>query len=114
MRKSIRLALTLILLAGFVGCGAQPGKSTMTLSRGKNPPPPAEALADGVYAVYASNGTTPIYSLRLKEGDTYGFRKNADGTQVAFAKKRNEDERVIPLEARLATSYMWKFQAEKK
>src|SRR2546421_6730633 len=106
------IGCTLALLTLLAGCGAQPGHATMTLARGKNPPPPAEALESGIYAVYASNQVTPIYTLRLKEGDEYGFRKQ-DNATVAFAKTKGQ-EKIIPLESSLATSYMWKYQGEQK
>src|SRR6476469_8537891 len=112
MKSSISIAFAMITLILIAGCGAQPGHATMTLSRGKTPPPPAEALESGIYAVYANNSTTPIYTLRLHEGDEYGFRKQDNGN-VAFAKTKGQ-EKVIPLESTLATSYMWKFQGEQK
>ena len=104
-------AFALVILLS--GCGAQPGHATMTLSRGKTPPPPAEALESGIYAVYDSHSTTPIYTLHLNEGDEYGFRKEANGNTVAFAKTKGKDL-TIPLENTLATSYIWKSQGEQK
>jgi hypothetical protein len=111
--KTFALLSAFLCLFLLTGCGAQPGHATMTLARGKTPPPPAEALDSGIYAVYDSHSTTPIYTLRLNEGDQYGFRKDEKGNTVAFANTKGKDL-TIPLENSLATSYIWKFQGDQK
>jgi len=94
----------LFLLAGAIGgCGLQPGTTTITFAGGKNSPPPIEASESATYALYASNSGNALYTVFLKRGEEYGFRKAADGSVVAFAR-----DREIPLQNWLATSYFWK------
>jgi hypothetical protein len=101
------LALSLML----VGCGAQPGKTTLTYGRGKTPPPLAKAEVSGVYKLYPSNGTTPLYTASLNKGDEYGFVMKGQGKEAkAYG---YADGREIPLEGWLTTSYYWKRQDEK-
>ena len=101
-------ALGLILLVA--GCGAQPGKTTVTWGKGKTPPPMATAPKAGTYALYPNNGVNPIWSGQLREGDQYGFHKRDDGKVVGVA--GNQDN--IPLEATMATGFMWKMQDRAK
>jgi hypothetical protein len=94
------------LLGGMllVGCGAQPGASTVSWSTiSSDAPPPASAGEHADYKLFASDGTTAIFTATLDKGDQYGFVKDTDGKIVAFAK----DEK-IPLTNKLATSYYWK------
>lgn len=99
------------LAAGLllVGCGAQPGKSTVSWSKGAEPPPLVEATDDAVFALYDKKGTTPIWSGKLDEGDRYGFRRGADGKIVGYA----EDAGEIPLPEGFTTrGFMWSMQEE--
>ena len=102
------LALCLMI----VGCGAQPGKTTMTYGRGKTPPPLTKADVGGEYKLYPSNGTTPLYTASLDEGDEYGFVKKGEGKEAKVF--GYADGKEIPLEGWLTTSYYWKRQDEKK
>jgi len=104
-----RLAIaSLVLTIGIfymAGCGSQPGRSTVTYYKGKTPPPLAQVERPGHYAVYPSDGTNPIWSGHLDQGDEYGFQTMEDGKTYAVAKGK-----TIPLEAKLATNYVWKWQ----
>src|SRR4051812_40356309 len=99
------IALTLGVL--IAGCGSQPGRSTITYYKGKTPPPLANVERPGHYAVYPSNGTNPIWSGHLDRGDEYGFQQMEDGQTYAVAKGK-----TIPLQAKLATNYYWKWQGD--
>lgn len=103
----IRWAIPLLVLVGMLaGCGAQPGKTMITWGRGDDPPPLTEAMEDGVYALYASNSGNALYRVELEEGDEYGFEKTDAGI-IAVA-----DDKRVPLQNTLATSYFWKFQGQ--
>ena len=96
--------VVMVVALALAGCGAQPGKTLQTYGRGKTPPPLATMSQDGTLALYASNGTTPIYTAHLNQGDEYGFRKDGDKT-VAVA-----GDKTVPLEGKLTTSWYWKKQ----
>src|SRR3954465_2473013 len=101
--RSIKFIATIFLFAmTVIGCGAQPGKTVQTYTRGKTPPPMTTAETGGAYAIYASNGLNPITTVHLNEGDQYGFVKHDDGKVFAVAKGQE-----IALENRLATAYYW-------
>jgi len=96
------LALCLML----AGCGAQPGKTVMTYSRGKTPPPVARADKAGEYRLFASNSTNAMYTANLNEGDEYGFVRKGEGDKAkTYAVAKGQE---IPLEGWLTTSYYWK------
>jgi hypothetical protein len=105
-----RSVVGLMVLVGMmmVGCGTQPGTTTMTYSRGKTPPPLTAVNEAGEFRLYPSNSATPTYTANLKAGDEYGFVTKGEG----------DNERVygyaagkeIPLEGWLTTSYYWKRQ----
>jgi hypothetical protein len=111
MRRSLAL-LAMLMLGHLVGCGAQPGTTTITYVRGKLPPPPITAEETGRYRLYASNSGNTLYTARLRAGEEYGFRQRDDEV-VAYARPDNVD-REIPLQNRLATSYFWKYQKPEK
>jgi hypothetical protein len=99
-------ALSALAIGLFIaGCGSQPGRSTVTYYKGKTPPPLASVERPGHYAVYPSDGTNPIWSGHLDRGDEYGFQTMEDGKTYAVAKGK-----TIPLQAKLATNYVWKWQ----
>jgi hypothetical protein len=102
-----RLLLACVLGAAMlVGCGAQPGVTTLTYDSLKSDPPPLTTAGDKArYALYPSDGTTPKYSVDLNPGDKYGFIKDTDGKVVAIA-----NDQKITLDAILATSWVWKEQ----
>lgn len=106
-----RLAQSTVILGLLLcGCGAQPGRTLMTYNRGSDEAPPMNMVrSPGLYALYPSNGTTPITTKDLATGDQYGFEKGADGKVVA-AVVTDHQHQEIPLTARLATSYYWKYQ----
>lgn len=90
-----------------VGCGAQPGKTMMTLSRGGNPPPLQSVSQSGDFAVYPNNSVNPIVRYELDRNDRYGFVKNPGGDVVAVVEKGGQQTQ-IPLPGGLATAYYWK------
>jgi hypothetical protein len=90
----------------LVGCGAQPGVTTMSYESISSTPPPLTTAGDKArYALYASDSTTPKYSADLNPGDQYGFMKDTDGKVVAIAAGQK-----ITLDAIMATSWVWKEQ----
>ncbi len=99
-----------VLLAALTlaGCGAQPGQTMMTYNRGKDSPPTNTADTTGVYSVYPNNSGNAIYTVNLRQGDEYGFRRNEQGNVVAVVKGKD-----IPLNATLATAYYWKVKPAK-
>src|SRR3954453_12524320 len=105
-----RLFISLLALCVglfVVGCGSQPVRSTITHYKGKTPPPLAQVERPGHYAVYPSDGTNPIWSGHLDRGDEYGFQQMEDGQTYGVAKGK-----TIPLQAKLATNYYWKWQGD--
>src|SRR5688500_2284169 len=50
-RWLVSMAAAFVLTA-LVGCGAQPGKSTLSWNKGSDPPPLAKAPKDATYALY--------------------------------------------------------------
>ena len=97
------LAMCLMLVGG---CGAQPGKTVMTYSRGKTPPPVAKAEVAGEYRLFASNSANAMYTASLNEGDEYGFVRKGEGKEAkTYAVAKGQE---IPLEGWLTTSYYWK------
>ncbi len=100
------LGACLIGAATLVGCGSQPGTTTLTYDTLKSDPPPLTTAADKArYALYPSDGTTPKFSMELNPGDQYGFVKDTDGKVVGIA-----DGQKIVLDAWVATSWYWKEQ----
>jgi hypothetical protein len=100
------LGACLLGAAMLVGCGAQPGTTTLTYDSLKSTPPPLTTASDKArYALYPSDGTTPKFSIDLNPGDQYGFTKDSDGKVVAIANGEK-----ITLDAWVATSWYWKEQ----
>ena len=97
------------VLTALVGCGAQPGKSTLSWNKGSDPPPLAKAPKDATYALYERKSTTPLWSGELEKGDRYGFRKNDAGTVVGYV----EDTGEISLPTGFTTQgYFWSMQED--
>ena len=110
MNGFVRRATLLALL--LAGCGAQPGRTLMTYNRGSDQAPPMNMVrSPGIYALYPSNGTNPITTKDLAAGDEYGFEKDASGKVVAVVVTQNQHQQ-IPLTARLATAYYWKYHKQ--
>lgn len=105
-------AAALLGLAGVLsvaGCGAQPGRSTVSWNNGNDPPPLVEAPDDATFALYEKKGTNPIWSGKLDEGDKYGFRRNEAGEVVGYTEEAGE----IPLPKGFTTQgYIWSMQEE--
>lgn len=97
------IGLSLLSLPMLSGCGLQPGTTMISFQGGKLAPPPMEASETARYALYASNSGNALYSIELKKGEDYGFRKASDGSIEAFAR-----DKAIPLQNWLATGYYWK------
>lgn len=111
MKRTAALFAPLVLLAlSLSGCGAQPGQTLMTYTRGSDRFPPMNMVRHaGIYALYPSDGANPITTKDLAVGDAYGFEKGADG-KVAAVVMTDHQHQEIPLTARLATAYYWKYQ----
>ena len=110
----MRASATFIVLAALClgGCGAQPGRTLMTYNRGADQVPPLNMVrSPGIYALYPSNGANPITTKDLAAGDVYGFEKDANGKVVAVVETQHQHQQ-IPLTAKLATAYYWKYQKQ--
>jgi hypothetical protein len=66
----------------------------------------AKAPEDAMYALYATDDTTPIVKYKLMMGDKIGFTENADGTVTAVAGSNTKDIQT----SMLAHTYYWKEQ----
>ena len=95
-----------LLAAGAAGCGAQPGRTTVSWDPGSPPPPLVEATDDAIYALYEEKSTTPLWQTKLDEGDEYGFREGGDGEVVGYA---NGKEIRLPT-GFTKTGYIWSMQ----
>jgi hypothetical protein len=105
MPSKLKLAAVLFALAALTGCGAQGGKTIYT--QGANAAPVmGSAPQAGVYQLYTTLSPNPTTTVRLKEGDPLGFRKNADGLMEAIA-----GDQVIDLPKGTAQAY-WKLKKE--
>jgi hypothetical protein len=92
--------------AMLVGCGAQPGVTTVSYESISSSVPPLTSAGEAAhYALFASDSSVPKYSVDLKPGDQYGFTKDTDGKVIAIANGQK-----IGLDAILATSWYWKEQ----
>lgn len=107
MNYRMGLIIGAMWLGIFAGCGAQPGKTMMTFSRGNNPPPLQTVSTAGDFAVYPNNSVNPIVRYELDRNDKYGFVKNPGGDVVAVVEKGGQQTQ-IPLSGGLATAYYWK------
>lgn len=112
--RAFSAALAFVLAAIFLaGCAAQAGKSTLTFERDATKVPPLQAVEDrGLYALFAGDGITPIEAVYLNKGDKYGFQFH-EGKVVGVYIKRGETK-LIPLDAILASEYLWKYQGDKQ
>ena len=93
-------AIASLALAGGACTPLAPGETLMRHEKGDDTMV-LQATDTGTYALYEWGSMTPRFKVPLKKGDTYGFRKAADGgkTMVVWG----ENSREYP-EAR----YYWK------
>jgi len=81
------LAAALLLIGG---CGAQKGKTVFSAG-----PTSGEVVGKapetGRYMLFTSTSANPILTIDLKEGDTLGFRKSADGRIEAVYQDKTYD-----------------------
>jgi len=115
MLKLSSTAALAVFALFLVGCASQTGKTLVTYGRGVSDiPAPVQADKAGTYSVWAADAVTPVTSVKLDAGDTYGFRAEAKtGDVVAFFKTATR-EQEIPLKEWIATSFSWKYQKSAK
>ncbi len=108
------LAVAAAAALPLTGCGTVGGTTMMTYNRGQTPPglDTVEEENEGWWNLMPSNSGNPLRRIKLEEGDRYGFEER-DG-EIAGLIVRDGEEKTIPLEARLATSYYWKFDGKAK
>jgi len=82
-------ALALFLLAlALTGCGSQEGETVMTAGPNSSDNV-GKAPSTGTYMLYTAASPNPTLTEKLNEGDTLGFRKNADGQIEAVYKDKS-------------------------
>lgn len=72
------------------GCGSQKGKTVFTAGPNSGTVV-GKAPETGRYALYTSTSPNPTLTIDLKEGDTLGFRKAADGRIEAVYQDKSYD-----------------------
>lgn len=89
-RTLLSFAAAAMLIAG---CGAQPGKSVVTLDY-QGPTHKIEAPMAGTYSLYKKSALNPDLTYELKKGDSLGFEAK-DGKLYGVAGS-HEDELAAP------------------
>ena len=92
----------------LAGCGMQPGSTVVKYAKGDGTRI-TEAPADGAYALYSTDDTTPVVTYTLAKGDKLGFQENPDGTINAVA---GSNMQMIKT-SMLAHTYYWKEEKPK-
>ena len=75
--RSLWLALFLLSIC-LTGCGSQEGETVMTAGP-NSPDNVGKAPYNGTYMLFTAASMNPTLTEKLNEGDTLGFRKNAEG-----------------------------------
>ena len=105
MLRTGSLLSILLLAAGLVGCGSQGGRTIYT--QGANADPVmGTAPESGTYQLYTTLSPNPTTTVKLKEGETLGFRKTDDGRMVGVA-----GNQTVDLPKGTAQAY-WKLKKE--
>lgn len=103
-----KLGAVSLILFTLAACATKPGVKLVTYSEQTTDlPKPFKVTQAGSYGLYPDDGLTAIETLRLRAGDTIGFRHASDGTIVGFA-----DDKEYKLTAVLATDYSWKYMGK--
>lgn len=102
--RHLALVIAGLLALSLAGCGLQSGKTVVSYNKGRSAIM-NEAPQSGTYALYAKNSMNPEVRVTLEKGQELGFRKKDEDTTVAVA-----GDREYPLEAKLATGYLWKLE----
>ena len=110
MFRKLPLAAALAGALWIAGCSTQPGQKLLTYNAATTTlPNPSTANRPGYYALYPDDGITPTDTIFLKQGEEFGFRRNADGQIVGYA-----DGKEYSLNAVLANQYSWRYVGEEK
>lgn len=105
-----RILLTLVLVLGLLasyGCGAQPGKTVVSYSKG-DPERIVEVSEDASYALYSRSAMNPTVTYALKRGDKLGFMSEGGKVYAVAGDKKDE------ISVGSMTGYYWKKQEEER